>query len=142
MKITGTGPTGSVSDAKKTKAKGGSGSSFSSHLAEVSEPGDTGGLSGSSPITAVDPIASIDATPDATDHKSATLMYRRGTDILDRLEDIQVQILSGKLSREKLLNLAQLLRSKRAQVDDPALIAIIDEIELRAEVEIAKYTRD
>jgi hypothetical protein len=38
--------------------------------------------------------------------------------------------------------LAQRLRQKRQQSDDPKLNAIIDEIELRAEVEIAKLTRD
>jgi hypothetical protein len=34
--------------------------------------------------------------------------------------------------------LAQLVRARRDQVDDPRLIAILDEIELRAAVELAK----
>jgi hypothetical protein len=34
-----------------------------------------------------------------------------------------------------------MLRAKHGQVDDPRLRSIIEEIELRAEVEIAKLTR-
>jgi len=37
--------------------------------------------------------------------------------------------------------LAQSMRQQRRQSDDPQLNQIIDEIELRAEVEIAKLTR-
>ncbi len=142
MKLTKVGSTGSVSESKKAKKKPGASSEFSSHLAEVTEPGESGQVSGGSPISAVDAILSVEAAPDATAHKSQTLVYQRGTDILDRLDEIRLQILGGKLSKDRLMNLAQMLRSKRAHVDDPALISIIDEIELRAEVEIAKYTRD
>ncbi|MCW9034129.1 MAG: flagellar assembly protein FliX [Rhodospirillales bacterium] len=142
MKLTKVGSTSSVSDSKKAKKKPGSGSEFSSHLAEVTEPTDSGTVSGTSPISAVDPILSVEATPDATAHKSRTLLYQRGNDILDRLDEIRMQVLGGKLSKERLMNLAQMLRSQRAKVNDPTLISIIDEIELRAEVEIAKYTRD
>ncbi|MAF94951.1 MAG: hypothetical protein CMM60_04265 [Rhodospirillaceae bacterium] len=38
--------------------------------------------------------------------------------------------------------LARKLRQKRQDSDDPRLNEIIDEIELRAEVEVAKPTRD
>ena len=37
--------------------------------------------------------------------------------------------------------LAQLVRAKREQIDDPKLLAILDEIELRAAVELAKFSR-
>ena len=47
----------------------------------------------------------------------------------------------GRFSKEKLADLAQRLRQKRQQSTDPKLNEIIHEIELRAEVEIAKYSR-
>ena len=68
-------------------------------------------------------------------------MVHYGTDILDRLDEIRDQILAGAVSKNRLENLAQTLRQRRDKVDDPQLIALIDEIELRAEVELAKLTR-
>ncbi len=41
----------------------------------------------------------------------------------------------------KLVDIAQMMRTQRQTTDDPRLNEIIDEIELRAEVEIAKLTR-
>jgi hypothetical protein len=37
-----------------------------------------------------------------------------------------------------LVALARALRDQRAQIDDPQLIEVLDEIELRAAVELAK----
>ena len=64
-----------------------------------------------------------------------------GEDVLDRLDELRVGILSGAFSKEKLTELARKLRQKRQQSSDPKLNRIIQEIELRAEVEIAKYSR-
>ena len=64
-----------------------------------------------------------------------------GDDLLERLDDLRIGILLGRFSKEKLAELAQRLRQKREQSDDPNLNDLLSEIELRAEVEIAKYTR-
>ena len=50
-------------------------------------------------------------------------------------------LLTGNLPKEKVIELAQALREKRPDTDDAGLNALIDEIELRAEVELAKLTR-
>jgi hypothetical protein len=47
----------------------------------------------------------------------------------------------GTIPMAKLEALAQLVRAKREQIDDPKLIEILDEIELRAAVELAKLSR-
>jgi hypothetical protein len=62
-------------------------------------------------------------------------------DVLDRLEALRAWILVGAMPKDKLVELAQRLRAQRQRSDDPRLNEIIDEIELRAEVEIAKLTR-
>lgn len=61
-----------------------------------------------------------------------------GNDILDRLEDLRAAILTGAVSKSKLIELAQMLREKREAGLDDELNAILDDIELRAEVELAK----
>jgi len=50
-------------------------------------------------------------------------------------------LLMGTLPKEKLTELADMVRSRRESCQDPRLAALLDEIELRAEVEIAKLSR-
>ena len=70
-----------------------------------------------------------------------TILQHKQIGILDRLEELRLGILIGRFSKDKLADLAQRLRQKRQQSTDPKLNEIIHEIELRAEVEIAKYSR-
>ena len=66
---------------------------------------------------------------------------RRANILLDQLEDIKIATLSGNVSRNQLANLSQTLRERLDDVEDPALSAILEEVELRAEVELAKLER-
>jgi hypothetical protein len=69
------------------------------------------------------------------------LVQKYGEDILDRLDEIQRDLLVGAISKDRLTSLAQTLRRKKSAIDDPSLLRIIKDIELRAEIELAKYTR-
>lgn len=68
-------------------------------------------------------------------------MARRANNLLDILDDVRVATLSGNVTRGQLANLAQTLREKSEEVEDPKLDAILQEVELRAEVELAKLER-
>jgi hypothetical protein len=63
---------------------------------------------------------------------------QRGNALLDRLEDLRLGLLAGILPRERLDELARLARTARETVDDPRLAAVLDEIDLRVAVELAK----
>ena len=65
-----------------------------------------------------------------------------GEGVLDRLDQIRHGLLVGAISKNELAELARTLRAGRQRSDDARLNDIIDEVELRAEVEIAKLTRD
>jgi hypothetical protein len=69
-------------------------------------------------------------------------LFQYGDDLLNRLDDLRLAILDGVLSKDKPTELAHNLRQKRQNSDDHKLNEIINEIELRAEVEVAKLTRD
>jgi Class II flagellar assembly regulator len=68
--------------------------------------------------------------------------WQRGSDLLDRLEELKHGILDGGYPLERLTELAQLARSSRVATGDPRLDEVLGEIELRAAVEIAKLQRD
>lgn len=66
---------------------------------------------------------------------------QRGEDLLDRLDELRLALLEGRLSIAAIERLADLVAARRAQVSDPRLAEILDEIELRAAVELAKLGR-
>jgi hypothetical protein len=66
---------------------------------------------------------------------------RRGEELLDSLDDLRLGLLSGRMSLGALERLSTMVAAKRGQVDDPGLVQILDEIEIRAAVELAKLGR-
>jgi hypothetical protein len=65
---------------------------------------------------------------------------RRGQSLLDTLEEIKADLLLGRVSFERLDRLASMLDEVREQ-SLPGLDAVLDEIELRVRVELAKFGR-
>lgn len=61
-----------------------------------------------------------------------------GGSLLNRLEELNVRLISGVVSDDKLIQLKQFFAQKREHVQDDRLHAILAEIDLRVQVEIAK----
>ena len=90
----------------------------------------------------VSTVLALQEAPDATTrNRSRQRAKERGNLMLDHLEELRMGLLLGTIPLAKLETLAQLVRAKREQIDDPKLLAILDEIELRAAVELAKFSR-
>lgn len=107
--------------------------------ADTQRAGQSGAVKG---VTSVGGVFAVQEVETSTEGRSRGLLVDYGDNLLDRLEDIRLEILMGAVSKDSLADLAHEMRQKRQQVDDPALNELIDEIEMRAEVEIAKLTRD
>jgi hypothetical protein len=136
MKIDPTAPQRPAS-VRRAGAHGGVRSdAFARALADSSP---AGGISGGGPIGALNAMLALQEVPDPMDGR--TRARRRGEQVLDLLDRIRLGILTGTLSQTELANLAGLVRARREQVDDPRLAEILGEIELRAEVELAKFSR-
>ena len=63
---------------------------------------------------------------------------RRGGGLLDRLDELKLALLDGDADAASLDRLARSLREERADDGDPGLNAVLDQIDLRASVELAK----
>ena len=63
---------------------------------------------------------------------------RRGGGLLDRLDELKLALLQGEAGEAALDRLTRTLREERSQEPDPALNALLDQIDLRAAVELAK----
>lgn len=134
-KIEGTGPVHTSQPVRRAgKAGTSGGSSFARHLDEASES------SASSSLTGVNSIAGVLGVQEVDDALARASRGKiRAQDILDRLDELRHDLLLGTLSYERLQNLARIVNAHRGKVDDPRLAAILDEIDLRAQVELAKY---
>lgn len=64
----------------------------------------------------------------------------RAEELLDRLDQIRVGILTGSMSRGGLVSIVDRLQERRREGIEPRLAGLIDEIELRAKVELAKLS--
>lgn len=92
-------------------------------------------------IASLDVLLAAQATEDPTEQKARKKMADRGDRILDKLEQMRMALLTGRLTVGHLVSLADVVASHREKISDPALLAIIDEIDLRAQIELAKMTR-
>ena len=141
MKVSKTAGTKGVDGTRKAKKSDGGDSGFADALKEVSGSGEAERAQSTGGVSSVESIFAVQQTSDATDHPSRGLMMDYGGDLLDRLEQIRIAILTGSISKDRLQELARRLRGRKFSSDDPRLNDLVAEIELRVEVEIAKLSR-
>ena len=91
------------------------------------------------PAHSVDGVVAIQEVGDATDNDPQSRAQQWGNDTLDQLELIKLDLLAGGIPKGRLMNLARIVADRRGQTEDPALESLLDDIELRVRVEIAKY---
>ena len=142
MKVSSVGGAKGISSSKTTKKSSSKGAEFAEQLREAAGTTEASGVVDSGAVAAVDSILAVQATGDATDERQRHLARQYGTDLLDRLDQIRADILAGGVPKERLANIAQMMRAQRRRTQDVRLNEILEEIELRAEVEIAKLTRE
>ena len=134
IKVEGPGSvrTGSVRRGGRSDAA--SRDKFSKLLTE--ETSSASGVGSASAVATIDSLLALQEVEDST--ARASRGRKRAMDMLDKLDDLRHGLLSGEIPPEKLIALSRLVQSQRAQVDDPKLAEILDEIDLRAQVELAK----
>jgi hypothetical protein len=128
------GPGRVETSAIKRKAPSGSqGSSFSvsdtpeSHAQIVSGPG---------PIAALDSILMLQGMDDSIQGRSKAMAH--GEQLLDLLDSVRDGLLAGGIPRATLNKLAAAVTRRHEAFADPKLQDVLDQIELRAHVELAK----
>jgi len=92
-----------------------------------------------SPLEGPDTIVATQTIEDAAARRARNMKAaKKGENLLDKLEKIRTALLCGTISNSSIIALSQALREKREPDIDPKLSTILDEIELRVEVELAK----
>ena len=78
----------------------------------------------------------LQGVEDVTERRRRAI--RRGGGLLDRLEELKLALLDGGSSAEALERLSRSLREERPTDADATLNSLLEQIDLRAAVELAK----
>jgi Class II flagellar assembly regulator len=88
--------------------------------------------------TGIDALLALQAVDDPLLARKKAI--RRGRSLLDTLESMKADLLTGQVSEGRLNHLMAVVTSARDR-NLPGLDALLDDIELRARVELAKFGR-
>lgn len=137
MKISGNRPIQSSLVRRKDRAANKTGPGFAGALQDevpvhsVVAAGDTG---------AVNALLSVQEVGDpVSDRRRRSLL--QGHDVLDRLDELRHGLLAGTFPADKLDDLLRVVRIQHDHAVDPQLRDVLQEIEVRASVELAKLGR-
>ncbi len=140
MRIVKNGSTSALNKSSKKSSSSRTGARFSIESAPgLSEAPASTGMSGVSSVGDISSLLALQGPQDGERQKEAV---RQGFETLDVLDALKVDVLSGRVSRQKLLQLASLVETERANLGDPGLKNVLDHIELRARVELAKFEQN
>jgi hypothetical protein len=87
-------------------------------------------------IASVESILTLQGMDDSTGGRSKGVQY--GEQLLDMLDEVRDGLLAGGIPRGTLNRLATAVSKRQEGFADPKLQNVLDEIELRARVELAK----
>ncbi len=134
MRVYGPGTTSLATRKGQARRKEGDGFRLPSH----GETQRSHALSAQPPISGISALLALqDITPDQERRKAIA----RGHALLDILDELKLDILAGKTSPQRLQGLRRQLAKREAADLPPSLKAVLNQIELRAAVELAKWER-
>lgn len=137
MKVNGPRNLSGASGARKS-GKPDAASGFNPGGASSAQgPNASGGLSGAGAIGSVDALLALQGAGDFREAKKQAT--DRAFSLLDVLDDLKIALLDGTMPRQTLMRLMDTLKTRRDSTDDPKLEAMLDEVEVRAAVELAKH---
>jgi len=93
-------------------------------------------VAGPGPIAALDSILMLQGLDDSTQGKSKGVAHAE--QLLDLLDSVRDGLLAGEIPRTTLNKLAAAVTRRHEAFADPKLQDVLDQIELRAHVELAK----
>lgn len=139
MKIEGPSKAGKAAKTGKAGKTQKADGSFGDMVAQATQESQSAAATQS--IAKVDALLAVQGVESATDRGAKRHMRERGDKILRQLDHIRLGILTGRLNAGELIDIADVVASHREQVDDPEMSAVLDEIDLRAQIEIAKMKK-
>lgn len=139
MEIKGPSKTSETKKAGKSKQANKADGSFGDMVTGgVKESAGTGATSA---IAQVDALLAVQQAENPTERAARRRMRERGDKILRQMDHLRLAILTGNLSVGQIVDIADVVASHREKITDPKMSAVLDEIDLRAQIELAKIKK-
>lgn len=135
MKVTGAGGTGQAAGPRQARPAGGEGFRLASPFAAPGPP-QVASTSAASGVMGVEALLALQDIGGPLERRRRAVS--RAGRILDVLDEVKIALIDGDLNGHDLHRLQRAIREEREGVDDPKLQGLLDEIETRAAVEMAK----
>jgi hypothetical protein len=133
MKVNGPSGASPASGQRSVRSAGG----FSLGQASGAAPASAAQAAApSSGVADVSALMALQGVETATERRRRAV--RRGGALLDRLDELKIAMLSGEAGEGALERLGRTLREERPEDADPTLTGLLEQIDLRAAVELAK----
>lgn len=136
MRIDGTSNRNSIGRPTGSQTKGQGGAVFRPAMATSTKPSAPNVPM--APTSGIEAILALQGVDNQKEKKRQAV--RHGQSLLDTLEEVKADLLVGNIGEGRLNKLLALVTRSRQQAD-PDLDALIDDIDLRARVELAKLGR-
>lgn len=104
---------------------------------EARESASAASVSQAMSLSGLDALLALQAEDDVMTGRRRR-QIKRSNDILDALEDLKVSLLGGVIDDNALISLQKMIETQREDIEDERLQGVLNEIETRAYVEMAK----
>ena len=131
--------TNELTQGKNVK-KVSSGTSFADFL-KTAALEDKQQVQTTSAVASVDAIFVTQTIDDEEESQIRKKLIKKGKDLLKNLEEIREGLLYGEISKDRLIEISRMVKQKDVSSQDEKLQEILQEIELRVEVELAKLMK-
>jgi hypothetical protein len=135
MKVNGPGGLGSTAGPRGAGGAGAAGFSLP-NAGGVDETAPASRLAAPMAVSSLDALLALQEVGGPLERRRKAV--RRAGMILDVLDEVKIALLDGGLPAGALERLVSAVRLERGGADEPRLQALLDEIETRAAVELAK----
>jgi hypothetical protein len=133
MRITGPSGTGVAASTRETRRT----ASGSFTLAEPEQTPSAKAPAAPNSIGGIDALLALQGVEEPTERRRRAV--KRGRHALDALDELKLGLLSGALDTVALVRLKAVVADLKESSGDSALDAVLAEISLRVEVEVAKF---
>jgi len=134
MKITGPGGVSQTSSSSGTRAAAAPG--FAVSTGAAAEATGTARTAAASGVASLDALLALQALDEPMERRRRAM--RRAGRLLDVLDEVKIALLGGANDAGALQRLAQAVREQREETDDSRLEGVLDQVDARAAVELAK----
>lgn len=128
------GPNGTTFGSQAGSTRRTSSTGFS--LPEANETSETRSAAAPKAVSNIDALLAMQGVEDVVEKRKRSV--KRGKSALDVLDDLKLGLLSGSFDASTVARLRTAAADLKASSGDPGLDAVLSEIELRVEVELAK----